>query len=369
MIGAVPTPPGPRCVVVGAGLLGLSAAWSLSRRGADVLVVEAATPGHARGGSSGQARIFRLGYPDPLYVQLARRAQALWATLEAEHGSTLCQVTGQLTFGPQMAAIATALTAGGGPFEALSMAEAARRFPGVRTGGPALFEADSGVLRADQVLRALVATGSFELRTGAPVQQVEDGAGGATVVLAGGQRLPADVVVNCAGHHALALLPAGVAVPVRRPPTRQQVAYLALPPGQAIPVFIEWGPDMVYGLPVPGAGLYKLAQHLPGPPLTSDDDPLDDDPALVGTLLAAARRLLPGLVPEPVATERCPYDNTADSDFILDRVGHVVVGCGTSGHGFKFGPLLGELLADLALGTPPPVDPSRFALQRPGPAL
>ena len=60
-----------------------------------------------------------------------------------------------------------------------------------------------------------------------------------------------------------------------------------------------------------------------------------------------------------MATERCVYDNSADTDFVLDRVGDVVVGCGTSGHGFKFGPLLGELLADLAEGPAPAGRPGR----------
>jgi sarcosine oxidase len=65
-----------------------------------------------------------------------------------------------------------------------------------------------------------------------------------------------------------------------------------------------------------------------------------------------------------VATERCVYDNAAGSDFIVDRVGRIVVGCGTSGHAFKFGPLLGELLADLAEDRRPPVDLTRFSLRR-----
>jgi sarcosine oxidase len=74
--------------------------------------------------------------------------------------------------------------------------------------------------------------------------------------------------------------------------------------------------------------------------------------------------MLPSLDPQPVATERCVYDNATDADFVLDRVGRVVVGCGTSGHGFKFGPLLGELLADLAEGRRPLVDLDRFSLHR-----
>jgi glycine/D-amino acid oxidase-like deaminating enzyme len=89
-------------------------------------------------------------------------------------------------------------------------------------------------------------------------------------------------------------------------------------------------------------------------------------------LRSAVARLLPGLVPDPVATERCVYDNTADSDFVVDRIGRIVVGCGTSGHGFKFGPLLGEMMADMAIGTSAPshsgrrsrLDLRRFSLHR-----
>jgi sarcosine oxidase len=134
---------------------------------------------------------------------------------------------------------------------------------------------------------------------------------------------------------------------------------------------------MLYGLPVPGSGplsgTYKVAHHTPGAAI-HDFDPADpaplaaDDPRLLALLTDAVTRLLPSLDPQPVATERCVYDNSADSDFVLDRVGRIVVGCGTSGHGFKFGPLLGELMADLAEGEDPPVDLGRFGLGRDGPA-
>ena len=116
-----------------------------------------------------------------------------------------------------------------------------------------------------------------------------------------------------------------------------------------------------------------MSCHTPGPAAPSfdptDQAPLPgDDAASVATLSAGVARLLPSLDPEPVATERCVYDNTVDSDFVLDRVGRIVVGCGTSGHGFKFGPLLGECLADLAEGRRPAVDLARFSLGRFGPA-
>jgi sarcosine oxidase len=129
---------------------------------------------------------------------------------------------------------------------------------------------------------------------------------------------------------------------------------------------------MIYGLPVLGAGphecTYKVSHHTPGTRLDDfdplDPTPWDDDPGLLARLTDAVRRFLPVLDPEPVATERCVYDNSADGDFVLDRIGRVVVGCGTSGHGFKFGPLLGDILADLAEERIPPVDVTRFRLDR-----
>ena len=366
-----------RCIVVGAGLLGLSAAWALARRGRDVVVLEAAGGvGHDRSGSKGDARIFRLGYPDPLYVEMARQARDLWLELERADGNRLLHPTGQVTFGDEAAlgAIADALAHSGAPAERLSAAEAAARLGGIAAHGPVLFEPASGVLAADACLQALRATARFDLRVGAAVRHVRDLPGGAAVTTADGHDHHADVVLLCAGTRSLALLGGGTAVAAA--PSLPQVAFFRPGSGSGaaatLPVFIEWGADMVYGLPVPGsgphAGTYKVSQHTPGTALDrfdpTDQAPLADDTTLLGQLTGAVRRLLPALDPEPVATERCVYDNSADTDFVLDRVGHVVVGCGTSGHGFKFGPLLGRILADLADGTEPPLDLARFGLHR-----
>jgi sarcosine oxidase len=372
--------------VIGAGILGLSTAWSLRRRGWSVDVLEAADGvGHPLAGSKGDARIFRLGYPDPLYVAMASTARSLWRDLEAMSGRQLLHVTGQLSFGhaETVEALADALAGHEDAVERLTPQQVEARFAGVTLPGPALFEPQSGVLAADQCLRALRETARIEVQTRTHVTGLDDDGQGITVHCADGRVVPADVVVDCAGPNALALLgrpptPAGVGAP----PSVPQVAYFARSGSGAgdpsrLPVFIEWDDDMIYGLPVfgsgPHAGTVKVSHHTPGPMLRHYEPAatarptsvLDaDEPALLRTLTDAVRRLLPGLDPEPVATERCVYDNSADSDFVLDRVGDVVVGCGTSGHGFKFGPLLGEVLADLAEGTAPRFDLRPFRIER-----
>jgi sarcosine oxidase len=373
------------CVVVGGGLLGLSAAWALARRGADVVVLEAGNElGHQRSGSKGDARIFRLGYPDRLYVEMAMEARELWVGLESRCGRTLLHETGQVTFGAEVEEIATSMQAAGAPFERLRAHDVGARYPGITVDGPTLLEPASGVLAARECLHALCDDGGFEVRTGVEVTSLHDGDREVSVRTTAGDDLRASVVVNCAGPRALSLMPSNPRRTelVIAAPSLPQVAYFRAAGDRDeewnVPVFIEWGPDMIYGLPVPTsyprvpnhvsdhadtehadndlAPTYKVSHHTQGSPLSpfdpSSSEPLaDDDPALVSLLASAVSRLLPGLDPEPVATERCVYDNTHDSDFVIDRVGRIVVGCGTSGHGFKFGPLLGEMMSDLAMGT------------------
>jgi sarcosine oxidase len=377
MIGVVPDDRS--CIVIGAGLLGLATAWAMTRRGWQVLVLEAAgVPGHERSGSKGDARIFRLGYPDPLYVEMAVLARTRWRDLQAATGRRLLHDSGQVTLGEEstLEAIADALDAAGAPAERVSAGTAAQRLPGIAATGMVLVEPDSGVLAPDQCLRALREAGDVELRTGSPVTSLRQSPDAVTIRTGDGSELQAAIVITCAGSATLGLAGVGESA-VAAAPSLPQVAYFAPRPDAKVvpPVFIEWGDDMVYGLPVPSggprAGTYKVAQHVPGPTLPAFDPaepaPLaSDDLALLAPLTGAVARLLPSLDPRPVATERCVYDNSFDTDFIIDRVGRVVVGCGTSGHAFKFGPLLGELLADLAEGARPAVDLSRFALGRRG---
>lgn len=350
--------------VVGAGLLGLATARALARRGREVTVLEQVSPGHQGAGSAGSCRIFRLGYDDPFYVSLAARARELWRSLEADCSCQILFPAPHLTLGAGLGAVAAAMERAGAPCELLTAAEAAERFPAIAADGPALLEPESAVTAADTALTAL-ASGVPEIRSGVRVTAVADDGRRVTLDTSDGP-VSARAAIICAGPWTAGLL-AGGRDSARMPAaaTLEQVAYLA-PAGPAppdMPIFIAYDTQVPYGLPVPGSALYKIGIHHGGVP--ADPDRLDqaEDPVLAERLARVAGRYLPGFDPRPKLVERCVYDNTPDEDFVLDRIGNVVVGCGTSGHGFKFGPLLGEWLAGLATGEgerPPP----RFTLDR-----
>jgi sarcosine oxidase len=132
----------------------------------------------------------------------------------------------------------------------------------------------------------------------------------------------------------------------------------------ATPVFIAHDPPAVYGLPCPAQGCYKVGIHHAGTRIDPDGSSRDVDVRAIDAVEAAVRRFLPGFEPAAELVETCIYDNTPDEHFVVDRRGRVVVGAGTSGHGFKFGPLFGELLADLATGVAPCVPVDMFSVDR-----
>ena len=227
------------------------------------------------------------------------------------------------------------------------------------------------MIAADSALRALAA--GQHVRTGFLVTSVRDD--GRQVTLRGpdGSALTAGHDIICAGPWTARLLAsAGIAVPSA--PTLEQVAYLepAEEPAPDMPIFICHSDPSPYGLPVPGSPLYKIGLHQSGPAADPDCQDRGQDAGLTGRLREVAARHVPGFAPQAARTERCIYDNTPDEDFILDRAGRIIIGSGTSGHGFKFGPLLGDWLAGLAAGEPAcraasRFSPGRFSLGRFGP--
>ncbi len=349
-------------VVIGAGVMGSATAWALTRRGVDTVLLEQFAVGHDRGSSHGASRVFRLGYPITLYAALARTALAGWRSIEAEAGKTLLTRTGAIDLGDlqPIENIAAALRAIEAQFELLPAKEASARWRGMRIESDVLYQPDGGVLNADACVAAFQRCASergAELLFQQAVRMIQP-RDDAMVVETEGSTIEAGVVVVTAGAWVGPLL-AGI---VRLPPlriTQEQPAYFR-PRDTGIdwPVFIHrlppgTGPTQLegmgaYGLPTAGEGI-KVGEHGTGPEVDPDLRPAPD-PAGIDRVSRYVEQWLPGLNPDPAAIISCLYTTTPDDHFSIGRVGRVVVGSPCSGHGFKFAPAIGDLLAELATG-------------------
>ncbi|HCJ47787.1 MAG TPA: FAD-dependent oxidoreductase, partial [Microbacterium sp.] len=182
----------------------------------------------------------------------------------------------------------------------------------------------------------------------APVSRIDDTGDGATVRLADGTRLAADVVVVTAGAWTVRLVD-GIHLPRLRV-TEETPAHFRPrddSPWPSFNHFVTAGyPAPIYGMPTPGEGV-KVGLHRVGDEIDPDARPHRVTHA--DTLREYVREWMPGLDPDSAVHLSCTYTTTPDSAFVLDRSGNIVVGAGFSGHGFKFAPGVGETLARLAL--------------------
>lgn len=359
-------------VVVGGGVMGSATAVALGRRGVDTVLLEQFELGHPQGSSHGPTRIFRLAYPHADYTRLALRALEAWRRLEDDAAERLLVQTGGLDVGSAAEECRRSLDANHVPYEWLSPPEAGDRFPSIDFSGldQILYQPDAAVCLADRTVAAQArvarATG-VDVRQSTPVRGITATSDGVSVATDGGE-VGADAVVVTAGAWAGPLLrSAGLDLPLT--PILQHITYFAPrdPAAGSLPTFIDWSDQGLawYALPPAGeAPGMKVGQHVGGRPIDPDDGPFEVDPARPTAHAEYVRRRLPGLQPEPVHAETCLYTMTPDDDFVLDRVGNVVVGSPCSGHGFKFAPLLGEVLADLAVGGSADLPEGRFSLAR-----
>jgi sarcosine oxidase len=357
-------------VVVGAGLLGLGASGALASLGRDVLCLDLAEVGHAWSGSKGNSRAFRYNYDEPMLNAMVAEAERTWRDLETASGLRILEPTPFLNFGEDLTGYAARVAAAGGAVEYLEADAVASRFPALAIRGPAVLETTAGMIRADRARDALRAGLRAELREGVEVTAVLDGPDSVRVETTDGD-IEADQVVVCAGPGTAPLL-RGMGLDYRVRTSLQQIVYLAVPPAQGagqwpavVRLLTAGEDDQLYALPLPDFGQYKFGVRYSGPEVTYRQTPLNPDPAVTRRLVAAAATLLRDVGSQPRLVEQCVLDYTADLHFVLDRVGRVVVGAGTSGHGFKFGPLLGSLIADLAVGAVPRWDLTAFSLRRP----
>lgn len=366
-MGSTGVPAEVEVLVIGAGLMGAMTAMAASARGLGVLVVEQYERSHLHGSSHGSARIVRRAYPDEFYARLTGRAFELWRELELRTGSRLLRMTGGLDHGParDVAGLGRQLDSAGVGYELIDAPSAEARWAGMGFEGDVLFHPQAGTVDCDRAvscaLAAAESTGATVLSATAAVSITLDGESALVTTSRGTVR--AGSVVLAAG----AWLPdfggpangLELGLPSLRV-SQQQVFHFARRPGiPEWPISIHKGELSTYSLPGgrdggPG-GARKVAEHDAAEyDTTARTRSGAVDPAGRRRVVEYVQEWLPGLVPEPFAEATCLYTSTANEDFLLDRVGPIVLCSPCSGHGAKFAPLIGELTADLITGTGTP---------------
>ena len=367
--------------VIGLGAMGSAALFNLAHQGRRVIGIEQFEPGHDKGSSHGESRIIRLSYFEhPSYVPLARRALEKWRALEQLCGKTLLTVTGMLEAGyPGCPVVEGSLEASRQhelEHEVLGAAEINRRFPAFRLpselDGPV--SAGCRLPAAGARHPAIRRAGGAE-RCRSPDSDTRSRHRAASVrairVRTDDGVIEAGSVIVAAGAWI------GDFAPELKPQltlTRQVLGWFSpLQPARYTPencpvFFFESEDDACYGFPdFAGTGV-KMASHRKGAVLSCADALSQDgdtaDEAQIRRMLALA---MPDANGPLRAMRTCIYTRTPDEDFVIDRSPvdpRVILASPCSGHGFKFASVIGEVLADLALGKTPANDISRFQIDR-----
>ena len=346
-------------IVLGLGGMGSAAAYELARRGLRVLGLEQFEFAHARGSSHGQTRIIRtLYYEDPAYVPLVERAFAKWYELEQQTGRALLAQCPCLTVGPRDGELIRGVTAAAGSCAELASASLRRQYGlHVPEDFVGVLDPLAGALRVEECVRAnleMAAAHGAELRAEEPALAWQPDGDGVEVRTAQGTYRARKLVV-AAGAWATQLL-AGMGLPLT---VMRQVMLWFRPHApekfrrDTFPIFLVDAPSgAFYGLPMLGPRGVKVALHYGAPELAGPGDVnwdvSDADEEPVRAFLEAT---FPGQFAERVAGQVCMYTLTPDRHFVIDRhpkYPQVAVAAGFSGHGFKFAPVVGAMLAALA---------------------
>jgi sarcosine oxidase len=375
-------------IVVGLGTAGSATCLALARQGVSVLGLDAFAPPHPHGSHHGSSRSIRRAYLEgTAYVPMALRAWDQWRRIERDTGTALLTTTGNLTIGPESGPAVTGFLASaqayGIPHEALTAAEVRRRWPrlAVPDGLAAGLEKEAGILQAERCIATLM---SQATKAGAVLHvnervrqwQVQNKH---VLVHTCHSTYTAGRLLLAAGARNKTLLGASGDVLA---PKRVAVHWIDPPPGGdfhhgALPVNfwqLSW-PDSTapkayrefYCLPVTthGTGV-KVAAHNN----LSDCDPERLRPSATAAEKAAVEAFLeaylPSLAGRPAKIEMCLYTQTPDGDFWMGPLPEQpdVFACALAGHGFKFAPVLGEILAEMLTGGSPAFDIGCFAASR-----
>jgi glycine/D-amino acid oxidase-like deaminating enzyme len=354
--------------VIGAGVFGGWTALYLLRRGARVTLIDAWGPGNSRASSGGETRVIRGTYgPEQPYTRMAARALKLWRENERKWKRQFLHRIGVLWMAAggddawergSLAALKEAKI----PYERLSARELVKRWPQINFEDVewGVFESESGFLKArtacQGVVEGFVDEGGKYHQAAVLGDGLESGSQ-KDVKLSDGSTLKADRYVFACGPWMGTLFPQTIGKKIQA--SKQDVFFFGPPPGDPrfddrhLPVWADHRGRFMYGIPGNEGRGFKIADDTRGP----EFDPTAGERKVSEERLRTAREYVafrfPGMKGAPLLEARvCQYEQTPDSDFIIDRHPAAentwLVG-GGSGHGFKHGPALGELVAKLLL--------------------
>jgi glycine/D-amino acid oxidase-like deaminating enzyme len=358
----------PHIAVIGAGAFGGWTALHLLERGARVTLLDAWGPGNSRASSGGETRVMRGTYgPDQPYTEMAARALKLWQKYERRWKRQFLHRSGVLwmasghddTF--ERGSV-EALRAAKIKFQELSAAQMKKRWPQINFEEIqwGIFEPECGYLDArascQAVVEAFVAAGGKYQQLAVTPAGLESGLL-SSLALSDGSRLKADRYVFACGPWLGKLFPQAIGNLVQ--PTKQDIFFFGTPAGDDrftdahLPVWADHRGRFRYGIPGSDRRGFKIADDTRGETF----DPTEGERVVSQETLKDIREYVafrfPALKDAPlIETRVCQYEQTPDSHFILDRHSSAenawIVG-GGSGHGFKHGPAVGEMMADLIL--------------------
>jgi len=357
-------------IVVGLGAMGAATLHHLAARGVRALGIEQFGIAHGRGSSGGDTRLIRKAYFEHAdYVPLLERAYTHWGELQQQVGQRLLYEVGTLYLGhPDGEVVAGSRRSAaehGLALEEVDEPTLAAEFPQFRCpeGYVALLEPDAGFLLCEQAVRAHVEAALARgagLLVGEPVTAWKAQPGGVEVVTRSNRHTAGALVLTAGSWSGRLLAELGMSLRVTRQPLfwvqPENPAAFSLGNSPCWAVQRHDRPGLFYGFPgLPGrltAQLgAKLAHHTPGETVNPDQQLRPADDQELAPLLDALAPFIPGLSGPMTGSRACMYTLSADGHFIVDvhpQHRNVVFGCGFSGHGFKFAPVIGEALADLA---------------------